>query len=319
MLWYSLAIVAGIALLVWSADRFVDGSSATAKYLGVSPLFIGMVVIGFGTSAPEMIVSALAALDGAPALALGNAYGSNIANIALILGTTAVIAPVAMQSQIVRKEIPILIAVSFLSFALLYNGELSRFEASCLLLVFAGYLTWAIRSAKQSKGDVLGDAMALEIPSLSKNMGYFWVAAGLLLLIGSSRLLVWGAVGAAEYFGVSDLIIGLTVVAIGTSLPELASSIVAARKGEHDIALGNVIGSNFFNTLVVVGIAGMIAPAPVAPDLLTRDIPVMLILTSSLIALALRGRNRSEISRGEGAVLVSAFVAYNTWLIFSSM
>ena len=319
MLWYSLAILAGIALLVWSADRFVDGSSATAKYLGVSPLFIGMVVIGFGTSAPEMIVSALAALDGAPALALGNAYGSNIANIALILGVTAVIAPVAMQSQIVRKEIPILIGVSFLSFGLLYNGELTRFEAAILLLVFAGYLTWAIRSATRSTGDVLGDEMALEIPALSKTMGYVWVVAGLLLLIASSRLLVWGAVGAAEYFGVSDLIIGLTVVAVGTSLPELASSIVAARKGEHDIALGNIIGSNIFNTLVVVGIAGMIAPAPVANDLLVRDIPVMLILTSSLIALALRGRNRSEISRGEGVFLMSSFVAYTSWLIYSSV
>lgn len=317
MLWFFLAIIGGIALLVWSADRFVDGASATAKHLGLSPLFIGMVVIGFGTSAPEMIVSALAALDGAPALALGNAYGSNIANIALILGCTAVMSPILMQSQVVRQEIPVLIIISFASLLLLLDHTLSRLDAIVLVTIFLGYVIWAYRSAKTSQPDALGTEVAIELPKMSLKLGLFWLVLGLLLLMGSSKLLVWGAVGIASALGVSDLIIGLTILAVGTSLPELASSIIAARKKEHDIALGNIIGSNMFNTLAVVGIAGLIEPAQVPAELLTRDMPVMLLLTCGLVLLAIRGRKHREISRGEGVMLLAAFAAYTSWLILS--
>ena len=317
MLWFSVAVVAGIALLVWSADRFVDGASATAKHLGLSALFIGMIVIGFGTSAPEMIVSALAALDGAPALALGNAYGSNIANLALILGCTAAMAPIVMQSQVVRREIPVLIGVSFISLLLLLDKTLSRLDAIVLLAIFASYVIWAYRSAKTSQPDELGTEVEKELPKMSLGLGLFWLFFGLGLLMASSKLLVWGAVGIASALGVSDLIIGLTILAVGTSLPELASSIIAARKNEHDIALGNVIGSNMFNTLAVVGIAGAIQPATVPDELLTRDMPVMLLLTCGLVLLAIRGRKRREISRGEGVLLLGAFASYTGWLVLS--
>lgn len=317
MLWFALAIVVGIALLVWSADRFVDGASATANHLGLSSLFIGMVVIGFGTSAPEMIVSALAALDGAPALALGNAYGSNIANLALILGCTAAMAPIVMQSQIVRREIPVLIGVSFASLLLLLDKELSRYDAILLLGIFVSYVVWAYASAKTGGRDELGKEIEKELPRMSLGGGLFWLLFGLALLMASSKLLVWGAVGIASALGVSDLVIGLTILAVGTSLPELASSIIAARKNEHDIALGNIIGSNMFNTLAVVGIAGAIKPATVPAELLTRDMPVMLLLTCGLILLAVRGRNHREISRGEGGILLAVFAGYTSWLLLT--
>lgn len=315
MLIYLAATLLGLVLLVWSADHFVAGASATAKHLGLSLLFIGMVVIGFGTSMPEMLVSAMAAFDGAPALALGNAYGSNIANLTLILGSTAVVAPVVMQSMIVRREIPVLIAVSFFSLLLLLDAELSRFDATALLTVFVAYLMWAYRSAKKARTDDLAREIAQEIPKMSLSRSLLWLFLGLAVLTLSSRLLVWGAVGTAQYLGISDLVIGLTVVAVGTALPELASSVIAARKNEHDIALGNIIGSNFFNTLMVVGIAGSIEPAAVPTELLFRDIPFMLLLTSGLILVTLRHRDRNVISRLDGAMLLIIFAGYTGWLI----
>ncbi|BFN13145.1 MULTISPECIES: calcium/sodium antiporter [Marinobacter] len=317
MLIASLAILAGLALLVWSADRFVEGSAATAGHFGMPPLLIGMVVVGFGTSAPEMVVSALAASQGNPGLALGNAYGSNITNIALILGITAVIAPIAVHSQVMRKELPILALVTLAAAWLLFDGELSRLDAAGLLVLFALVLGWSIWSGMRKTDDVFASEMDAELathPMPIRN-AMLWLVVGLVLLIISSRILVWGAVDLATRFGVSDLVIGLTIVAIGTSLPELASSIIAARKGEHDLALGNILGSNLFNTLAVVGIAGSIAPMAVANEVLIRDIPVMVGLTLALFVLGYGVRGPGRINRVEGAGLLAIFVGYTAYLL----
>jgi cation:H+ antiporter len=312
-----LAIAFGLALLVWSADRFVEGSASTARHIGLPALLIGMVIVGFGTSAPEMVVSALAASQGNPGIALGNAYGSNITNIALILGLTALISPIAVHSQVLRKELPILSVVTALAAWQLWDGEITRIDALVLLGVFGGLMTWTIWQGLQKKADALGSEMEqeLEVHAMPIRKAIFWLVAGLIILIISSRILVWGAVEIAHGFGVSDLIIGLTVVAVGTSLPELASSVIATRKGEHDIALGNVLGSNLFNTLAVVGIAGAIHPLAVGPELFNRDMLVMAALTLSLFVIGYGFRGPGRINRVEGLVLLACYVGYTTYLV----
>jgi cation:H+ antiporter len=315
-----LAILAGFALLVWSADRFVEGAAATAGHAGMPPLVIGMVIVGFGTSAPEMVVSAMAALDGNPDLALGNAVGSNIVNIGLVLGVTALIAPIAVHSKIVRRELPLLIGIGLVSGLLFWGGALSRFEALLLLAGFFGLIGWTIVAALRGRGDAL-EAEAeqeLEAHAMRPGPAVAWLVVGLLLLVVSSRVLVWGAVSTAQALGVSDLVIGLTIVALGTSLPELAASVMAARKGEHDIAVGNIVGSNMFNLLAVVGIAGVIAPLPaLPPELLARDWPVMMAMTVALFITAYGLRGEGRINRIEGALLLIAFAAYNSWLVLT--
>ncbi|MFI2810989.1 MULTISPECIES: calcium/sodium antiporter [Microbulbifer] len=321
MILAALAIIAGFALLVWSADRFVEGAAATAQHAGMPPLLIGMVIVGFGTSAPEMVVSAMAALDGSPGLALGNAYGSNIANTGLILGLTAIMIPLAVHSKIVRKELPLLLAISCLTGAFLWNGNLERWEAGVLLAGFFGLIGWSIFTALTGKGDAVEGEIAQELEEHAMPLGraIFWVVAGLALLIISSRILVWGAVTIAESLGVSDLIIGLTIVALGTSLPELAATVVAARKGEHDIAIGNVVGSNMFNLLAVVGIAGVIAPMSSVPaEVLSRDWPMVVGLTVALFVFGYGFRGRQgRINRFEGAALLLAYVVYNAYLVMT--
>ncbi|PLX47502.1 MAG: calcium/sodium antiporter [Desulfobulbaceae bacterium] len=311
------AVVFGLVLLVWSADRFVEGSAVTARYFGMPPLLIGMVVVGFGTSAPEMVVSAISAWQGNPGIALGNAYGSNITNIALILGLTAVISPIAVHSRVLRKELPILTVVTGLAAWQVWDGVITRFDALLLLVVFAALMVWTIRQGMQTKADTLAVEVEQELAAqtMSLRRAVFWLVAGLLVLIVSSRLLVWGAVQIAQGFGVSDLLIGLTVVAIGTSLPELASSIIAARKGEHDIALGNIIGSNMFNTLAVVGIAGTIQPMGVGPEVFGRDVMVMTALTLSLFVVGYGVRGPGRINRFEGAFLLACYLGYNFYLV----
>lgn len=312
------ALVAGLILLVWSADRFVEGAAATARYFSMPPLLIGMVVVGFGTSAPEMVVSALAALQGSPGIALGNAYGSNIANIALILGITALISPIMVHSAVLRKELPILTLVTAGSVVLMADLVLSFSDAMIFLVLFAGLMGWTIMQGIRQKADPLAAQMEAQATdrTMSLRRSVFWLAAGLVLLIASSRMLVWGAVKIALIFHVSDMVIGLTIVAIGTSLPELASSIIAARRGEHDIALGNVLGSNLFNTLAVVGIAGVIHPFGVEPATLSRDMVVMGVLTLSLfvIGYGFKGR-QGRINRFEGAVLLAVYLGYTIYLL----
>ena len=312
-----LAVFVGLVLLVWSADRFVDGSASAARHFGMPPLLIGMVIVGFGTSAPEMLVSALAAMQNNPGIALGNAYGSNITNIALILGITALISPIAVHSQVLRKELPMLTAVTLLAAWQLGDGALTRIDALVLLGVFAGLMAWTIVQGVRKKTDALGQEMEAELTgqTMPMNRALLWVVVGLLLLIASSRILVWGAVEIAHGFGVSDLIIGLTIVAVGTSLPELASSVIAARKGEQDIALGNILGSNLFNTLAVVGIAGAIRPMPVAPEVLTRDMLVMGALTLALFVIGFGFRGPGRINRLEGTVLLACYVGYTAYLV----
>ncbi|MNB83970.1 Inner membrane protein YrbG [compost metagenome] len=314
-----VALIAGLALLVWSADKFVDGAAATARYAGMPPLLIGMVIIGFGTSAPEMVVSALASMQGNPGLALGNAYGSNITNIALILGLTALISPIAVSSQVVRKEIPILLGITLLTGALLIDGHLGRGDALILGGVFIVLLGWSIWTGIKGKGDALDADVNVEIDSeaMPLKKAIFWLIVGLVLLVGASRLLVWGAVTIAQAFGISDLIIGLTIVAVGTSLPELASSLMAIKKKEHDLALGNVLGSNLFNTLAVVGIAAGIAPLDVDPAVLSRDWSLMMGLTLLLLVMCLGRKGQGRINRVEGGILLCIFVAYTGWLLTS--
>lgn len=320
MTWAILAILGGFILLVWSADRFVEGAAATARYAGMPSLLIGMVIVGFGTSAPEMVVSAMAAADGNPDLALGNAIGSNIVNIGLILGITALVAPIVVNSKIVQKELPLLLLIGVLLGALLWNGSLELYEAIILLLGFFLLIGWSIYSALKEKGDALETEMEQELVAHQMTLGkaIFWLVAGLILLIISSRILVWGAVNIAQTLGISDLIIGLTIVALGTSLPELAASVMAARKGEHDIAIGNVVGSNMFNILAVVGIAGVISPmTEVSAEVLSRDWLVMMGMTVALLAMAYGFRRQGRINRYEGIGLLLAYCAYNVWLVTS--
>jgi cation:H+ antiporter len=315
-----IALVLGLILLVWSADRFVEGAASTARYFGMPPLLIGMVIVGFGTSAPELSVSALAASQGNPGIALGNAYGSNITNIALILGLTALLSPITIHSQVLHKELPILLVVTLVAAWQLRDGAITRLDALLLLVLFGSLMAWTIWQGLRNKADSMGSEMAqeLQLRGLPLSRALVWLSVGLLLLILSSRILVWGAVEIARGFGVSDLIIGLTIVAIGTSLPELASSLIAIRKGEHDIALGNVLGSNLFNTLAVVGIAGTIHPMTVGPEVLSRDVSVMGGLTLSLFVIGYGFRGPGRINRIEGLLLLVCFFAYTAYLLSQS-
>ena len=330
MLYAVLALIAGLVLLVWSADRFIDGASATARHFGMSPLLVGMVIVGFGTSAPEMVVSVLAAMDNSPGIALGNAYGSNITNIALILGVTALISPIAVQKQIVRTEMPMLLGVTALAAWQLWDGMLSLTDGIVLLVMLAAYMTWTIwqnlKGTEQLAAE-FDEKVEKATPPAPLYKSIFWLVLGLVLLVLSSRLLVWGAVTIAQGLGVSDLIIGLTVVAVGTSLPELASSIAAARKGEHEIALGNVIGSNMFNTLAVVGLAAVIHPMQISPEVLRRDVAIMAALTVLLLIFCIGQRTRhgqhvkwrdGRIGRVKGGVLLAVYLAYTAYLIFTA-
>ncbi len=314
------AALAGLSALAWSADRFVEGAAAVARYLGMAPLLVGMLVIGFGTSAPELVVSAFAASGGAPEIALGNALGSNVANIGLILGVTALLTPVLVNRGIVRKELPVLLGVTLLAGALMLDKELSRADAVVLVVVLVALIGWSIRQARSRANDALASDVETEVVShhLTRRAAWTWLVVGIALLVISSRILVWGAVGIAEQLGWSDLVIGLTVVAIGTSAPELASSIAAVRKGENDLALGNIIGSNLFNTLGVIGLAGMISPAAVSSDLITRDLPVVLGLTIALVVFAIWPLGRGRVTRIEGGLLVAAFAVYIGVLLASA-
>ena len=312
------AIVVGFVLLVWGADRFVMGASGIARNLGVSPLIIGLTIVGFGTSAPEILVSAVAALEGNAGLGVGNALGSNIANIGLVIGVTALMMPLLVQSNVVRREFPVLFFVMFVVLFLIWDGVLGRWDGIILITGLAGLLMLMVKVARSSqvKGDPLESEFEQEVPKPeSKGKSTLWFVIGLLVLLGSSKLLVWGAVNVAQMFGVSDLVIGLTIVAIGTSLPELAASIAGALKNEHDIAIGNIIGSNMFNLLAVLAMPGLIAPGEVSSDVFSRDYPVMIALTVALLIMAYGFRGRSgKINRFEGGLLLSAYVAYMGWL-----
>lgn len=320
MLFAIAAIVTGLGLLVWAADRFVLGAAALARNFGVSPLLIGLTVVGLGTSAPEILIATIAALQGNPGLAVGNAIGSNIANIALILGGTALIVPLTVKSDILRKEYPVLLFASLGVYLLLFDQTLERANAILMAAALVFCLMLLIRIGRERSGpDPLADELETEIPSdVSSQAAIGWLLLGLTLLILSSRLLVWGAVDIATALGVSDLVIGLTIVAVGTSLPELAASIMSALKNEPDLAIGNVIGSNLWNLLAVLTIPGLLAPGPVAAEVLQRDIPVMLGLTLALYAMGRGARAHGDINRIEGGLLLASFIAYQGWLVWQA-
>ncbi|MCG7959121.1 MAG: calcium/sodium antiporter, partial [Candidatus Thiodiazotropha taylori] len=286
MLLYSLSILLGLVVLVWSADRFISGAAALADNLGVSPMLIGLTVVGFGTSAPEVLVSVMAAVNGNPGLAIGNAVGSNIANIGLILGVTALVIPLSVHSSVLKREYPILLGVTVICILLMLDGELGLLDGAILLVLLVGVFGWMIYTAKTGEADPIAGEYDAEIPhDVPNQKALMLLIGGLILLLISSRVLVWGATNVAVALGVSDVVIGLTIVAIGTSLPELAASITSAMKGEDDIAIGNVIGSNLYNMLAVLSIPGLVAPGAFSPFVLTRDLPVMFGLTLFLFLM----------------------------------
>ena len=312
MLTSSLAIVAGFLLLVWGAERFVLGAASTARSFGVSPLIVGLTIVAFGTSAPELLVSTVAAWEGNPGLAIGNAVGSNITNIALVLGGAALVKPLAVHSQTLRRELPILLLTMVLALVLLLDGELGRGDGLMLLLGLAVMIYWLVMLGLRSRSDPLTNEFDSEMPKqMPVAMSLMWLVLGMIVLFAGSRILVYGAVDIATRLGVSDLVIGLTIIAIGTSLPELAASIMSAIRNEHDIAIGNVIGSNMFNTLGVMGMPGLLAPGPVDSELLTRDYAVMVGLTLALFVMAygLRG-DHGRINRPEATVLICVYTVY---------
>ena len=316
------AIIAGLGVLGWSADRFVAAASGLARSFGVSPMIIGLTIVAFGTSAPEMLVSAMAAWQGNSGIAIGNAVGSNIANMALVLGVVALITPLSVHSQTLNREFPLLLLVMLAALGLLWNGVLSRLDGVVLLVGMVLLVLWTIHLARSARADdPLAAEFAEEMPETVSTGGTWWLLlSGLVLLLISCRLLVWGAVGIAQTFGVSDLVIGLTIVAVGTSLPELAASVAAARKGEHDIAVGNVVGSNLFNILAVLGIAGVIGPGGFDAAVLTRDFPLMIGLAIALYLMfrGLRNSGHDCIWRWAGGVLVALFAAYQVWIFLDA-
>lgn len=319
MLINSLAIIGGFILLVWSADRFICGAAATARNFDVPPLIIGLTIVGFGTSAPEMMVAGFASYNGSPAMAIGNALGSNITNITLVLGVAALISPLDVHSRIIKKELPILLIASLFALALLSDMDLSFIDGVALLSLLCVLMWWITsQGIRNQSNDALTEEYIDELPGeMSTSQALFWLIAGLILLTASSKLLVWGAVNVATHFGVSELIIGLTIIAIGTSLPELAAAVTSALKNEHDLAIGNVVGSNLFNTLGVLAIPGLIYPSSLADGVLQRDMPITLGLTIMLFIMAYGFRGRGRINRFEGGLLLSAFIAYQILLFFS--
>lgn len=305
-------------MLVWGADRFVIGAAATARNLGVSPLIIGLTVVGFGTSAPEILVGSVAAWLGNPEIAVGNALGSNIANIGLILGLTAILVPLTVHSNILAREYPLLLLATLVGAAVIMDGDLNRLDGVILLVMLGGLLYWIVRVALNERGgqDPMSAEFDAEIPEdMAQGRATTWLVIGLVALLASSRLLVWGATEIAVAFGISDLVIGLTIVAVGTSLPELAASIASARKNEPDIAIGNVIGSNMFNILAVLGVPVLIQPTAVSAEVLTRDMPLTIGLTVLLYFIAVGNAGHGRITRMEGGALLAIFLAYQGFLL----
>lgn len=314
-----IQIFAGLALLVFGADKFVTGAARTARRLGVKPLIIGLTVVGFATSLPEMLVSAVAAWQHRTDIAVGNAFGSNIANIALVLGATFLVRPINIHSATLRREFVAMCAACVLGSLVLMNGYLSRADGAMLMLALCLFIWWIVAMAGKSPWT---DPLAAEFKHeyqragpLGRALGLS--ALGLVLLLLGSELLVEGAVVTAQALGLSDLVIGLTVVAVGTSLPELAASLMSAHKHESDIAIGNVIGSNMFNMLAVLGIPALIHPAAIGSEVEYRDVPVMIFLTALMGWMAF-SRGRERLGRIHGLILLVCFIAYELLLFHSA-
>lgn len=312
---YIGAIVIGLALLTWSADRFINGAVGCSAVLKLPPMVVGLILVAFGTSAPELLVSTLASLTGAPALAVGNALGSNIANIGLVLGFTILIAPIPLKKAVLYRELPILLAATMIAWLLLLDHQLSPMDGLQLLLMLAfslGFLVWRNQSGVDD---------VFEIPEEGRNLSggeaVFHFLSGLVILIASARLLVWGASELAIGLGIDELIVGLTIVAIGTSLPELAASLSAALKGQQDMALGNIVGSNLFNLLAVLAVPALLGPMDLSTDIILRDYGTMAALTVLLGVFAYSMRQKGKLARLEGGILLAIYAGYTTWLVVS--
>jgi cation:H+ antiporter len=321
MLVNSLLVIAGLALLIWGADRFVHGAAATARNLGVAPLLVGLTVVAFATSAPEILVSVVAALQQEPGLAFGNAIGSNIVNIGLVLGMTAMIRPIKLESATLQREMPALLAVSLLTVSLFLDTFLSRVDGLVMLTGLVIVMVWLARLGLRSgERDPLALDYAAEIPSdVSMPMAIVWLVVGLGTLLIGAELLVDGAIGIAKLLGVSEVVIGITIVAFGTSLPELAVSLASALKKEYGLAIGNIVGSNIFNLLAVIGVAATIHPAALAPTVLSLHMFVMVAFTLVLFAMTYDYDGKSQLSRLEGLALFTAFIAYDGYVIVQNL
>lgn len=321
MLGNLLEVIAGLVLLIWGADRFVHGAAATARNLGVPPLLIGLTIVALATSAPEILVSVVASLRGEPGLAFGNAIGSNIVNVGLVLGCVAIIRPIQLRSATLRREMPALLAVTLLTVSLFLDSYLSRIDGLVMLTGLVIVMVWLTRlGMRSSPEDPIGGEFDAEIPrDVSMPMAIFWLLFGLVVLLGGAQLLVDGAIEVARYLGVSEVVIGILLVAFGTSLPELAVSLVSAMKDEFGLAIGNIVGSNIFNMLAVIGVAATIAPTPMEPSVLSLHIFVMVAFTLVLFAMTYDYDGKSELSRIEGAALLAAFIAYDTYVVLQNV
>ena len=309
-----IALLSGFVLLIWSADEFTENGAKIANIFKVSPLIIGLLIFGFGTSAPEMLVSGLAAMNGKTGLSIGNAVGSNIFNIALVLGVSAIISPIEVQGNILRKEWVFLMVATLVAGLLLWDLRLDAIDGFVLLALLFLFLGYTFKESKNSQNHEF-DEFEQKIDKSETVKTWVMLVIGLIVLISSAKLVVWGGIAIAQAFGVSDLIIGLTVVALGTSLPELAVSIASVLKKQYEMVVGNVIGSNLFNTIAVLAIPGFIHPSDVAPEVMTRDYPVMLLLTVLLFAVSYKFGKKHIINRFEGVLLVSIFSLY-MWQLF---
>jgi len=319
MLSFLAAVIAGLALLIWSADKFVEGAAALANLLGVSIMIIGITIVGFGTSAPEIVVSIIAVLNDTPNIAIGNALGSNIANIGLILGITAILMPVPVVSRLFKTEYPLLILATAVMAWSLYDLSLSVVDGFMLLGLLILSLFHLVRVHRRNPAAYAREEHENEelIHEMKLPVAIGWLLLGLVVLVGSSKLLVWGASGIAVALGVSELIIGLTVVALGTSLPELAASIASLKKGKPDLAIGNVIGSNLFNSLAVVGLPALMTSFSIDPSARTRDVSVVIALTLLLLLMSrFPGAEPRHLTRIKGVFLFAAFVIYQLYLYY---
>ena len=309
-------VLIGISLLVWSADRLTDGAAAIARNLGVPTFVVGLTIVAIGSSAPEMVISTVASMSGSPGLAIGNAIGSNIVNIAVVLPIAAFICPLLIRSDILRREMPLMLIFTFLASYMLFDGYFTHTEGNILAFLLILHLAWLTYLGLQSKTkDRLLDDIIEELPDeMPTGRATFWVIIGLLFLILSSELLIYGATGIAHNLGISETVIGLTIVAIGTSLPELAASIAAALKKEHEMVLGNIIGSNIFNILAVLGIAGSITPIIIEPEIISRDLPAMIAFTVGMYLLSHGYGKEARISRLEAGILLLGYGVYSVIL-----
>ena len=316
-LWDVGLIIAGLTLLIWGADRFVHGAASSASNLGVPPLLIGLTVVAFATSAPEILVSVVAALRGEPGLAFGNAIGSNIVNIGLVLGITALVRPIPLESATLRREMPALLAVTLLTVSLFLDTRLSRPDGVVMLTGLVIVMIWLTRlGLRSAANDPIKMDYEAEIPANeSTKSAIVWLVVGLGTLLIGARWLVDGSINVAEALGVSEVVIGITIVAFGTSLPELAVSLVSALKGEYGLAIGNIVGSNIFNLLAVIGVAATIQPAAVHPSVLSLHVFVMVAFTLVLFAMTYDYDGKAKLSRLEGFALLAAYVAYTSYVV----